>query len=185
MALPKLTNTRKLGQGELLPVPAVSLGRGKFKILPPEIVLGTPNAGATCAEDGNEMFSAPMDNSKEALAIRAHEYAHLSCDRLLPELLDLFKATAIPKGWLQVGLDNVVNGFSRACNVHSIDHLPLGEKPTEHATRQQRAMRSLQIMSVKRIKKTVRYSRYRTKTRWMGVIYSSSTMPHASYRNRE
>ncbi len=94
------------------------------------------------------MFGTPLDNSPQSVAIRAHEYGHLSIDRLQPQLGDL--RTKAPSDWYQVGLDNVVNGYCASVGV-DVSHLPQGKCPKD-TPRLTRAIHALQTLSYKKRK---------------------------------
>ena len=127
------------------PVPAVAIGddKGEFTVLPP------PPGCYGAVNLPKRLFGVPLDDSKESLAIRAHEYSHLAVRRALGEyLMDTLEAD-LPMGILQAGLDNIVNGFARASGVDAVDALPIPRKPDKTSSIPDRAARLLQVLSVK------------------------------------
>ena len=127
------------------PVPVVAIGddKGKFTVLPP------PPGCYGAVHLPKRLFGVPLDDSKESLAIRAHEYSHLAVRRALGEyLMDTLEAD-LPMGILQAGLDNIVNGFARASGVDAVNALPMPRKPDKTSSIPDRAARLLQVLSVK------------------------------------
>ncbi len=123
------------------PVPSVVLPQ-PYKMLP-----AIDGQSGFCSRNG--MFGTPLDNSLQSLAIRAHEYGHLSIDRLQPQLHDL--RTKAPSDWYQVGLDNIVNGYCQSVGV-DVSHLPISKKIPEDTPRLTRAIHALQTLSYKKRK---------------------------------
>ena len=127
------------------PVPVVAIGddKGKFTVLPP------PPGCYGAVHLPKRLFGVPLDDSKESLAIRAHEYSHLAVRRALGEYLMDTLTADLPMGILQAGLDNIVNGFARASGVDAVDALPIPRKPDKTSSIPDRAARLLQVLSVK------------------------------------
>ena len=127
------------------PVPVVAIGddKGKFTVLPP------PPGCYGAVHLPKRLFGVPLDDSKESLAIRAHEYSHLAVRRALGEYLMDTLTADLPMGILQAGLDNIVNGFARASGVDAVDALPIPRKPDKTSSISDRAARLLQVLSVK------------------------------------
>ena len=127
------------------PVPVVAIGddKGKFTVLPP------PPGCYGAVHLPKRLFGVPLDDSKESLAIRAHEYSHLAVRRALGEYLMDTLTADLPMGILQAGLDNIVNGFARASGVDAVDALPMPRKPDKTFSIPDRAARLLQVLSVK------------------------------------
>ena len=127
------------------PVPVVAIGddKGEFTVLPP------PPGCYGAVNLPKRLFGVPLDDSKQSLAIRAHEYSHLAVQRALGEhLMDTLEAD-LPFGILQAGLDNIVNGFARASGVDAVNALPMPRKPDKTSSIPDRAARLLQVLSVK------------------------------------
>ena len=142
--IPRL-KPRVLRSRALNPVPAVAIGddKGEFTVLPP------PPGCYGAVNLPKRLFGVPLDDSKQSLAIRAHEYSHLAVQRALGEhLMDTLEAD-LPFGILQAGLDNIVNGFARASGVDAVDALPMPRKPDKTFSIPDRAARLLQVLSVK------------------------------------
>src|SRR6266576_168757 len=133
--------THRRNAPESKPVPSVVLPQPYKMLQPPDAESGM------CSRNG--MFGTPLDNSAQSLAIRAHEYGHLSIDRLQPQLDDL--RTKAPSDWYQVGLDNVVNGYCQAVGV-DVSHLPLTKTCPKDTPRLTRAIHALQTLSYKKRK---------------------------------
>lgn len=132
--------THRRNAPESKPVPSVVLPQ-PYKIMQP------PDAqSGMCSKGG--MYGTPLDSSPQSLAIRAHEYGHLSIDRLQPQLDDL--RTKAPSDWYQVGLDNIVNGYCDAVGV-DVSRLPQGKCPKD-TPRLTRAIHALQTLSFKKRK---------------------------------
>ena len=127
------------------PVPVVAIGddKGKFTVLPP------PPGCYGAVHLPKRLFGVPLDDSKESLAIRAHEYSHLAVRRALGEYLMDTLTADLPMGILQAGLDNIVNGFARASGVDAVNALPMPRKPDKTSSIPDRAARLLQVLSVK------------------------------------
>ena len=127
------------------PVPVVAIGddKGKFTVLPP------PPGCYGAVNLPKRLFGVPLDDSKESLAIRAHEYSHLAVRRALGEYLMDTLTADLPMGILQAGLDNIVNGFARASGVDAVNALPMPRKPDKTSSIPDRAARLLQVLSVK------------------------------------
>ena len=142
--IPRL-KPRVLRSRALNPVPAVAIGddKGEFTVLPP------PPGCYGAVNLPKRLFGVPLDDSKQSLAIRAHEYSHLAVQRALGEhLMDTLEAD-LPFGILQAGLDNIVNGFARASGVDAVNALPMPRKPDKTSSIPDRAARLLQVLSVK------------------------------------
>ena len=142
--IPRL-KPRVLRSRALNPVPAVAIGddKGEFTVLPP------PPGCYGAVNLPKRLFGVPLDDSKQSLAIRAHEYSHLAVRRALGEyLMDTLEAD-LPMGILQAGLDNIVNGFARASGVDAVNALPMPRKPDKTSSIPDRAARLLQVLSVK------------------------------------
>ena len=142
--IPRL-KPRVLRSRALNPVPAVAIGddKGEFTVLPP------PPGCYGAVNLPKRLFGVPLDDSKESLAIRAHEYSHLAVRRALGEYLMDTLTADLPMGILQAGLDNIVNGFARASGVDAVDALPIPRKPDKTSSIPDRAARLLQVLSVK------------------------------------
>ena len=142
--IPRL-KPRVLRSRALNPVPAVAIGddKGEFTVLPP------PPGCYGAVNLPKRLFGVPLDDSKESLAIRAHEYSHLAVRRALGEYLMDTLTADLPMGILQAGLDNIVNGFARASGVDAVDALPIPRKPDKTSSISDRAARLLQVLSVK------------------------------------
>ena len=142
--IPRL-KPRVLRSRALNPVPAVAIGddKGEFTVLPP------PPGCDGAVNLPKRLFGVPLDDSKESLAIRAHEYSHLAVRRALGEYLMDTLTADLPMGILQAGLDNIVNGFARASGVDAVDALPIPRKPDKTSSIPDRAARLLQVLSVK------------------------------------
>ena len=142
--IPRL-KPRVLRSRALNPVPAVAIGddKGEFTVLPP------PPGCYGAVNLPKRLFGVPLDDSKQSLAIRAHEYSHLAVQRALGEhLMDTLEAD-LPFRILQAGLDNIVNGFARASGVDAVNALPMSRKPDKTSSIPDRAARLLQVLSVK------------------------------------
>lgn len=142
--IPRL-KPRVLRSRALNPVPAVAIGddKGEFTVLPP------PPGCYGAVNLPKRLFGVPLDDSKQSLAIRAHEYSHLAVRRALGKhLMDTLEAD-LPFGILQAGLDNIVNGFARASGVDAVNALPMPRKPDKTSSIPDRAARLLQVLSVK------------------------------------
>ena len=142
--IPRL-KPRVLRSRALNPVPAVAIGddKGEFTVLPP------PPGCYGAVNLPKRLFGVPLDDSKQSLAIRAHEYSHLAVRRALGEYLMDTLTADLPMGILQAGLDNIVNGFARASGVDAVDALPIPRKPDKTSSISDRAARLLQVLSVK------------------------------------
>lgn len=137
--------THRRNAPENKPVPSVVLPQ-PYKLLDPP-----PGSGGACGQ-GKDFgyFGTPLDNSAASLAIRAHEYGHLSIDRLQPQLDNL--RDLAPPEWYQVGLDSIVNGYCEAVGVN-ISHLPISKKIPKDTPRLVRAIHALQTLSFKKTNK--------------------------------
>lgn len=129
-----------------IPVPAVAgRGNGEYEINDNPI---DGAAGATSFS--GRKFYVPLSSADKDQAVRAHEYAHLAVDAIVPDIGRTFHCAS--NGWVQCVLDNVVNGFAFANGVDSIKHLPmpaLAEDIPAEQVREIHAQRALQILSVK------------------------------------
>src|SRR5579863_5537062 len=130
---------RRIAEPEAKPVPSVVYPR-PFRILPPP-----DGASGACSADAG-LYGAPLDNSPEALSIRAHEYGHLSIHRTQPQLDDL--GDKVPAEWYQVGLDCIVNGYCQALGV-DVKALPTRSRIPKETPRLTRAIHALQTLSFK------------------------------------
>jgi hypothetical protein len=113
------------GRG-FLPLPAVAARAGPFRVAARSVASGGACALPWRGADG--VFLAPLDNlSLMAIAIRQHEYGHLALEGggLIPArvLMLLCNRYRLDEGWVQAGLDVIVNGFMLASGAVEIAHL--------------------------------------------------------------
>lgn len=118
-------------------------------VLPQPYKLLNPPPGTFGVSSAQGYYGAPLDNSKQSLSIRAHEYGHLAIHKFAPSLDGLDKE--VSQDWYQIGLDNVVNGFCAARGV-DVSGLPIAARCPPDTARLTRALHALQTLSFKKRK---------------------------------
>src|SRR5271155_5120363 len=92
---------------EQLPVPAVAgKGNGQYTVGQP-----LPGSHGSTSYEG-KFFGVPLGDKPEHVAVRAHEYAHLTVDALVGNKGIAVVRAAAGKDWSNPVLDNVVNGMA-------------------------------------------------------------------------
>lgn len=108
------------------PVPGAAAGAGPFLVEQPK---GDLNFTVYPSQkDDPGVFAAPLGIGKKDLAIRVHEYGHLTLIRKRIHTDDLMAALnshSIDNSWVQAGLDVIVNSYLAKKECGEIRDLPL------------------------------------------------------------